>query len=109
LDSHTNAFIRHRLAVAEENPTIKPYDEAACAELPDMRSADPELSLRVLDALHPRWTTYLRALPPSAFARTFYHPGDRRTMRLDWSVGMYAWHGRHHTAHVTSLRAARGW
>ena len=108
-DSHTNAFVRHRLALAEENPTIRPYDESKWAELPEMRVADPEISLRLLDALHARWLVYLRALTASAYSRTFFHPEAKQTMRLDWSVGMYAWHGRHHTAHITSLRAARGW
>ena len=109
VDSHTNAFVRHRLAVTEENPTIRPYDEARWAELPEMRVADPELSLRLIDALHARWLVYLRALPASAFSRTFVHPEAELTMRLDWSVGMYAWHGRHHTAQITALRKARGW
>jgi uncharacterized damage-inducible protein DinB len=108
-DSHLNAYARHKLAIAEENPSIRPYDEARWAELPEARCAEPELSLRLLDALHARWTRFLRALPPESFARTFFHPQSQRTMRLDWSVGMYAWHGRHHTAQVLALRAARGW
>ena len=108
-DSHVNAYVRHKLMLTEENPTIRPYLEAQWAELPEARSGDPELSLRLLDALHARWAVYLRALPPAAFARTFIHPQAQLSMRLDWSVGMYAWHGRHHTAQILALRAARGW
>lgn len=108
-DSHLNAYARHKLAITEENPTIRPYREALWAELPDAKSGDPELSLRLIEAVHARWIVYLRALPPAAFSRTFVHPEAQRTMRLDWSVGMYAWHGRHHTAQILALRAARGW
>lgn len=108
-DSHANAYVRHKLVMTEENPTIRPYQEALWAELPEAKSGDPELSLRLLDALHARWTAYLRALPASAFSRTFFHPQSNLSMRLDWSVGMYAWHGRHHSAQIRALRAARGW
>lgn len=108
-DSHTNAYVRHKLVMTEENPTIRPYFEAKWAELPEARTAEVELSLRLIEALHARWTRYLRALPASAFDRTFFHPQAGKTMRLDWNVGMYAWHGKHHTAQITALRAARGW
>lgn len=108
-DSHLNAYVRHKLAVTEEQPTIKPYDEKLWAEQPEARTGDPELSLRLIEAVHGRWTAFLRALPAEAFRRAFVHPEAKRTMRLDWSVGMYAWHGRHHTAQIVALRAARGW
>jgi hypothetical protein len=108
-DSHLNAYCRHKLAWAEERPTIRPYDESVWAESAEARTAPVELSLELLAALHRRWVAFLRALPAEAFAREFFHPGAQRWMSLDWSVAMYAWHGRHHAAHVTSLRAARGW
>jgi len=101
--------VRHKLTVAESEPTIRPYDEKIWAELPETRVADPEISLWLLEGLHARWAAFLRALPAAAFSRSFFHPEAKRTMRLDWSVGMYAWHGRHHTAQITALRAARGW
>ncbi len=108
-DSHVNAYVRHKLTVAEETPTIRPYAEAVWSELPEARTADPEISLRLLEGLHPRWTTFLRALPAAAFQRAFFHPEAQRSMRLDWNVGMYAWHGRHHVAQIRALRDARGW
>ena len=108
-DSHLNAYVRHKLTVTEDSPTIRPYDEKLWAEQPEARGAEPEISLRLVEAVHGRWTAFLRSQPATAFARAFFHPEAKRTMRLDWSVGMYAWHGRHHTAQITALRAARGW
>jgi hypothetical protein len=108
-DSHLNAYARHKLAWAEERPTIRPYDEAAWARSAEASSAPVELSLELLAPLHRRWVAFLRTLPAEAFAREFFHPGAGRWMSLDWSVAMYAWHGRHHAAHVTVLREARGW
>jgi hypothetical protein len=109
-DSHLNAYVRHKLAATEELPTIKPYHEARWAELADGRGGDVEVSLRLLEALHERWSRFLGALAPADFARGFLHPEmPGKTLSLDFSVEMYAWHGRHHVGHVTALRARNGW
>ena len=108
-DSHMNAYARFKLALTEAEPTIKPYDEARWAELPDVAAVDPAASLALLDALHLRWGALLERLAPDDWARTFHHPAYRRPVRLDDALGMYAWHGRHHTAHVTRLRERSGW
>lgn len=108
-DSHLNAYVRIKLALTEEIPTIKPYDEVRWAELPDGRTAPIELSLALLEALHYRWVVVLRSLQPSDWSRTFLHPDHNRTMSLDEIIGMYAWHGRHHIAHITSLCARMQW
>jgi hypothetical protein len=107
-DSHLNAYVRVRLALTEEEPTIKPYAEARWAELPDARTLPPEVSLDLLDALHDRWVTLLRALPADAWSRRLLHP-ENGPMTLDTLLALYAWHGRHHVAHVTSLRERMGW
>jgi uncharacterized damage-inducible protein DinB len=107
-DSHMNAYIRWRFALTEVEPTIKPYDEAAWAKLEDAQNAPPELSLNLLDSLHERWVRLLRAVTPDEFARTFRHP-DHGVRTLDWMLFLYAWHGNHHTAHITELRAQKGW
>ena len=106
-DSHMNAFVRFRLGLTEDNPTIKPYDEKSWSELPDMR-LPIDVSLRLLDALHERWVHLLRAQPGSAFERLIFHP-ENGPMTLDAMVSLYAWHGRHHTAHITGLRDRQGW
>ena len=108
-DSHMNAQARFKLALTESEPTIKPYDEARWAELPDVGAVDPAVSLALLDALHLRWGALLERLAPDEWARTFRHPERPRPVRLDNALGMYAWHGRHHTAHVTRLREREGW
>jgi uncharacterized damage-inducible protein DinB len=107
-DSHMHAFTRTRFALAEDNPAISAYDEAAWAELPDMRTMPPEVSLTLLDALHQRWTFVLRATPEASFARTIQHP-ENGPMTVDSLVNIYSWHGKHHTAHVTALRERMGW
>ncbi len=106
-DSHMNAFIRFKWALTETNPTIKAYNEQAWAELPDAQMPT-DASLRLLDALHGRWTALLSALPAEAFARPYQHP-ETGAHTLDMALGIYAWHGRHHTAHVTELRRRQGW
>jgi uncharacterized damage-inducible protein DinB len=98
-DSHMNMYIRMKLAVTEDTPTIKPYDEARWAELPDGRSAPISMSLDLLDALHRRWVAFLRALSEDEFRRTFQHP-ELGTVAVFEALAMYAWHGRHHTAHI---------
>ena len=108
-DSHLNAYIRMRLALTEDTPTIKPYDEARWAELRDARSAPIEVSLALLDALHVRWMSLLRELGPTECARGVRHPEHGRVMSLDELLALYAWHGEHHTAHVTALRTRMGW
>jgi hypothetical protein len=107
-DSHMNAYVRLKLALTEDEPLIKPYEEAAWAELEDSRSTPPEVSLTLLETLHDRWVRLLRVLGPEDFARTLRHP-EMGTMRLDSLTGLYAWHGRHHVAHVTGLRERMGW
>ncbi|MBE1446913.1 YfiT family bacillithiol transferase [Paenibacillus sp. OAS669] len=107
-DSHMNSLTRFKLALTEEQPTIKPYDEAAWAELADSREAPLELSLALLDQLHARWGRLLRSLSPEQWERTFIHP-DSGVVRLDVNLGTYAWHGRHHTAHIAQLRKRKEW
>jgi DinB superfamily len=106
-DSHLNAYIRLKLAITENNPTIKPYDQEAFAQLPDQR-LPIAVSLSMLDALHARWTTVLRALTPNQFARPFVHP-EIGQITVDYLVHHYAWHSRHHVAHITRLRGREGW
>jgi uncharacterized damage-inducible protein DinB len=107
-DSHVNAYTRFKLALTEDVPTIKTYEEAQWAELPEARSAPIGVSLALLDALHQRWVLLLRVLAPAQFARAFRHP-DLGVMTLDQQIALYAWHGRHHLAHITSLRTRMGW
>jgi uncharacterized damage-inducible protein DinB len=107
-DSHMNAYTRVKLALTEEQPTIKPYDEAAWAKLNDVRDTPIETSLVLLETLHQRWDTILRAMTDADFERTLLHP-DMGVMTLDAVIAMYAWHGRHHVGHITSLRSRSGW
>jgi len=107
-DSHLNSYVRFRLALTEDNPTIKPYDEARWAELPDGRSAPVELSLALLEALHRRWVLLLESVDEPDWSRAYLHPEyGPRTLRE--TLGLYAWHGRHHVAQITSLRTRMGW
>lgn len=108
-DSHLNAYIRLKLALTEEQPTIRPYDEAKWAEVVDSRLTPVDVSLTLLESLHARWTTLLRAMQPDDFRRTLLHPEHAGTPTLDWLVSMYAWHSRHHVAHITSLRERMRW
>ena len=107
-DSHLNSYIRFKLAVTEDEPTIKGYDEAAWAELPDAREGNVTASLELLDALHSRWTFFLRSLGPGELARTFTH-SELGSVTLAQNIALYAWHGRHHVAHITSLCKREGW
>jgi hypothetical protein len=107
-DSHVNSYVRFRLAVTEDEPTIRPYMEDRWAELPDARTAPVELSLTLLETLHRRWTILLRSFDEAQWRRTFRHP-DLGTVSLERNLALYAWHGRHHVAHVTSLRGRMGW
>jgi hypothetical protein len=103
-----NAFVRFKLALTEDHPTIKPYNEGEWAKLEDARSTPIETSLSLLDHLHDRWGRILHAMKPSDFARTLRHP-ESGDMNLDQLLALYAWHGPHHTAHVTNLRMRNGW
>jgi uncharacterized damage-inducible protein DinB len=107
-DSHVNAYVRFKLALTEDMPTIRPYDEKLWAELPEARTAPVAMSLDFLDGVHGRWVAMLRAMDSSHFARVFVHPESGR-MTLDDLLALYAWHGKHHTTQITALRAREGW
>ena len=107
-DSHLNAYVRFKLALTEDNPTIRPYNEAAWARVADTARTDPQVSLALLDALHHRWVILLESMAAADFARPLFHP-DNGPMTLDRLLQMYAWHGRHHVAHITELRKREGW
>jgi uncharacterized damage-inducible protein DinB len=107
-DSHMNAFIRFKLALTENLPTIKPYEEQLWAELEDGKNAPIEWSLTLLDVLHKRWIMLIRSMSDSDFNRKFMHPETKHENSLRVVTGMYAWHSKHHTAHITELRKRMG-
>jgi hypothetical protein len=107
-DSHINSYVRFRLALTENEPTIKPYQEDRWAELPDARTAPVELSLDLLEMLHRRWTLLLNDLGKAELAKSFRHP-ELGLVTLERNVALYAWHGRHHLAHITELKKRMGW
>jgi len=107
-DSHLNAYIRFKLALTEEDPTIKPYAEDRWAQLADTKATPVDVSLALLDSLHDRWVRLLRSLGPQDWKRTFRHP-ELGSVSLEKNLAIYAWHGRHHVAHITSLRERSGW
>jgi len=107
-DSHLNAYVRFKLALTEDKPTVKTYDEAKWADLMDSRVTPPEVSLALLESLHRRWVKVLEAMSSEDFARQFNHP-EHGLMTLDHLLALYAWHGPHHIAHITTLRERRGW
>lgn len=106
-DSHMNAFVRLKLALTEDNPTIKPYDQNAFARLDDAR-LPVDVSLALLDGLHARWSAVLAAMTPAQFSRPWFHP-EIGAIAIDYLVQTYAWHSRHHVAHITGLRRREGW
>ena len=108
-DSHMNSVVRFKWALTEEHPTIKAYDEKSWAELPDTSEVPISVALAWLDALHTRWVGLLRGLEPVQWRREFHHPESGADIDLATNVGVYAWHGRHHLAHITELLARRGW
>ncbi len=108
-DSHMNAYIRWKLALTEDNPVIKPYDEAMWAKLPDVKKVPIATSLILLDALHQRLVSTMRNMSDADFDRTYYHPDSQRPVPLHEVLALYAWHSRHHTAHITALRQRHGW
>jgi hypothetical protein len=107
-DSHMNAYVRFRWALTEDEPVIKTYDEKRWADLPDARTAPIEPSLDLLESLHARWKALLSALTAQDFARRLAHP-EMGSVDLDTLLALYAWHGRHHAAHITTLRERSGW
>jgi hypothetical protein len=107
-ESHLNSYVRFKLALTEDAPIIKPYDEARWAETPDVFATPVEVSLTLLESLHQRWVHLLDRMTDADFARSFQHP-EIGLVRLDRNLALYAWHGRHHVAHITSLRARMGW
>ena len=108
-DSHMNAYVRLKLALTEQAPTIKPYNEADWAKLADVSTIPIEVSLDLLDALHTRWVALLRAMPDSAFERIYIHPEQEKPVPIHAMTALYAWHGRHHAAHISALRKRNGW
>ena len=107
-DSHLNAYTRFKLALTEEEPTIKPYAEDRWARLGDTQATPVEVSLTLLDSLHDRWVRLLRSLQDEDWKRTFRHP-ELGAVSLEKNLAIYAWHGRHHVAHITALRERNGW
>ena len=107
-DSHLNAYVRLKLALTEEQPTIRPYEQARWAELADTKATPVEVSLTLLESLHDRWVRLWRSMSAADFAKTLVHP-DYGVRTVDWLLFLYAWHGRHHTAHITTLRQQKGW
>lgn len=108
-DSHLNAYIRFRLALTEDNPTIKPYDQDAWVLLNDVKTLPINISITLLHALHKRLAAMLVDLPDDAYERTVYHPGQQKKITVWHLLGMYAWHGKHHVTHITNLKERMGW
>ncbi len=107
-ESHMNAYVRFKLALTEDEPLIKTYEENLWAQTPEVATTPPEVSLALLEALHQRWVGLLRGLKPADFARKLRHP-ELGTVDLDRYLALYAWHGKHHAAHITTLRERMGW
>ncbi|MBZ5575143.1 MAG: bacillithiol transferase BstA [Acidobacteriia bacterium] len=107
-DSHINSYVRFRLALTEDEPTIKPYDEKKWSELADVAALPAEVSLQLLDSLHRRWVVLLVSLSDADFGRPFRHP-EIGPVRLDTYLAACAWHCRHHAAHITALRHRQNW
>lgn len=108
-DSHANSYVRFKLALTEDRPTIKPYDEGRWAALADSRSGAISAALALFEGLHARLVQLLRNMTPEQFARTFYHPESQSVVALNDALGYYAWHGRHHTGQILWLRQSHGW
>lgn len=108
-DSHMNGFIRLKLALTEDNPTIKPYAEAAWAELPDVQHTPINMSITLLHALHARWVAVYEHMEPRHWDLTFYHPENHTTNTLSRHLANYSWHGLHHHAHIERLKEREGW
>jgi uncharacterized damage-inducible protein DinB len=108
-DSHMNAYIRFKLALTEEQPTIKTYNQTKWAGMVDSAEGPIQSSLYVLEGLHDRWSTVLRSLPPTEFSKAFYNPEMKIKLSLDTALALYVWHGKHHVAHITSLCEKMNW
>ena len=108
-DSHINAYCRFRLGLTEDNPVIRPYQEKLWAELDDVKILPVNISLTLLHALHTRWYETLKSAPDTVWERTVYHPEHKKSFTLWHLLGMYAWHGKHHVAHITGLREKNHW
>lgn len=108
-DSHMNSFIRFKLALTEETPTIKPYYEERWAELIDAKEFPISSSLQILEGVHSRWCALLRSISAKEFARTFVHPQQEKIFRIDENIGLYAWHCNHHLAHILELKKRNKW
>ncbi len=107
-ESHMNAYIRFKLALTEDEPTIKPYEQQLWAELPDVKETPVEVSLAMMDSLHDRWVRVLQSITPGEWKRTFRHP-EMGVVSLEKNLALYSWHGRHHIAQITNLRESKGW
>jgi len=103
-DSHVNAYVRVKLMLTEELPTIRPYDEGAWSKTPE-NTADSSISINLLKAVHAKWVTLLKAIPPAEYGRQYYHPESKKHVRLDQAIAMYAWHGEHHLGHLKIVAA----
>lgn len=108
-DSHMNAYIRFKLGYTQDNPTICPYDEKIWAGLADVRNLPVNVSITLLFALHQRWHEFLSHLSQSDWEKTLFHPQHKKRFTLWQFLGLYSWHGKHHAAHITSLRERMGW
>ena len=108
-DSHMNSHARFRLALTEENPTIKPYLENLWAELPDAKEAPIKYSLEILRNVHKRWIILLKSLDNMQLKRTLFHPEHDKNLSIEWLIGLYAWHSNHHLAHITELKKRMNW
>lgn len=108
-DSHINAYVRFKLALTEDNPTIKPYDQDEWAKLIDSKNLPVNISLTLLHALHKRWVELMKNMSKEEWDRTIFHPEYKRQIKLWDMLGSYAWHGKHHAAHITELRKRMGW
>ena len=108
-DSHLNAYIRFKLTLTEDLPTVKPYFEDRWASLPDSKSMDIGVSLHLIEYLHKRWDFVMRVMTTDDWQREFFHPEHKRNIALYKLAALYAWHGKHHVAHITTLRHTHGW
>lgn len=108
-DSHMNAYVRFKLGYTEENPNIRPYEEKLWAQTADVQNLPINVSITLLYALHQRWYEFLRSFTEQDWNRTVYHPEHKKEMTLWFLLGMYAWHSRHHVAHITALRERMEW
>ena len=108
-DSHINALVRIKLCLTEDNPTIKPYDEVAWANLADVTLVPINVSLTILHAIHQKMVVLFKNIDGVVWHKTFYHPANKSTVTLWDMLGTYAWHGKHHTAHINELRKRKGW